>query len=123
LGKTKCKISTFLDFVENQNLGKFGIKPNDPGLHGEILSVSCNYRQKGIATCLVKNLTKLATQLNAKYLYVISTSPYTRKILIKYKFIQVYSIKYDEYLLEEEIIFKNIKQDNIACYFFIKILK
>lgn len=112
------KIRTFLAHKwEEKNVFKhFGVKKAVHFLH---LSTDKNYQRRGIASKLMQASLTFCRELGFTPVCIAAdcTSNISQKIFEKFEFENLYTVRYDEYKVNDEIVFTNMGDNKVAMFF------
>ncbi|XP_063447836.1 uncharacterized protein LOC134727388 [Mytilus trossulus] len=112
------KIRTFLAHkLEEKNVFKhFGVEKAVHFLH---LSTKKNYQGRGIASKLTKASLTFCKKLGFIPVCIAAdcTSNISQKIFEKFEFENLFTVRYDEYKVNDEIVFTNMGDNKVAKFF------
>ncbi|CAC5397062.1 unnamed protein product [Mytilus coruscus] len=112
------KIRTFLAHKSEENnvFKHFGVKKAVHFLH---LSTGKNYQGRGIASKLMQASLAFCKELGFTQVCVAGdcTSNISQKIFEKFDFENLYTVRYDEYKVNDEIVFTNMGDNKVAKFF------
>lgn len=95
-----------MDYVDEQ----FNIFDLYPEAHeildGKILSVDINYRGLGIAGRLIEKSVEYMKQHSIPVMHALCSSHFSARLLEKLGFHEVYSLPYEKYAVNGEVVFK-----------------
>ncbi|XP_031836784.2 arylalkylamine N-acetyltransferase 1 [Nomia melanderi] len=87
------------------------------------LAVSEDYRNMGIGRRLIMESWYLARSCGYPMVYISCDSSHCAKICMDLGWQNVWSMPFDQYVLDGEVVFKHVKEPNTLCRLFINKLK
>lgn len=100
------KILSLMDYIDSQ-FSIFDLYPNaDIIIDAKIVSVDENYRGMGIAGRLIEKTLDYIKENSIPVLHVLCSSHYSARVMEKIGFHEVYSLNYDDFKINDEIVLK-----------------
>ncbi|XP_063397399.1 uncharacterized protein LOC134681682 [Mytilus trossulus] len=112
------KVRTFLGhkWIERNVFQHFGV---DKAMHFLALATHKNHRGRGIASKLMKASLEFCTELGFTPVCIVGecTSNISQKIFEKFEFENLYTVRYDDYKVNDEIVFTDTGDSKTAKFY------